>query len=115
MSCFQCFRINLASVVDELKNKFNVPTDVRKFLFDRDHSLFLECNTEMAKKNRDFLGVTYVQKEDKNKMVSPVVDYITGTLESLGKHYWLAGGTLLGRLIFKPNFSLFKNFSTRST
>ena len=29
-------------------------------------------------------------------MILPVVQHLTSTLESYEKHYWLAGGTLLG-------------------
>lgn len=48
------------------------------------------------------LGAKLKQNEKKNKMVAPVIEHITQTLESLRKHYWLAGGSLLPYLNFIP-------------
>jgi len=92
--------IKLATIVDENGQNFNVPSDIKKFLFDYNHSRFLECNTQLAKKNIEKLGKKYAQNENKNKMVTKVTEHMSGTLENFYKHYWLAGGTLLGLLLF---------------
>ena len=70
-----------------------VPKDIKKFLFDYDHSKFIECNREMA---RDLISESYHQNQRINKEVEPNMIYITKKLESLNIHYWLSGGTLLG-------------------
>lgn len=86
----------LAVIIDENHQEFNVPSDFKKFLFDYDHSKFLECNSFLAKKNFEKLGTKYAQNEKKNNMISPVIEHISNSLEEYYKHYWLAGGTLLG-------------------
>ena len=92
--------IKLATIVDESGKKFNVPSNLKKFLFDYDHSRFLECNTQLAKKNIEKLGKKYAQNEKKNKMVTKVTEHLSDSLEGFYKHYWLAGGTLLGLLSY---------------
>ncbi len=74
-------------------NYFNIPANIKTFFFDYEISTFLECNKELALKNQN---QNYFHNEKKNEMVSSVMIYITQSLESLYKHYWLAGGTLLG-------------------
>ena len=83
-------------MIDEESNKFLVPANLAKFLFDYSHSSFLECNRKLADKNLERYGSKYQPNNERNKMISPVVRHLTSTLESFGKHYWLAGGTLLG-------------------
>ena len=75
--------------------KLYVPSNIDKFLFDYGHSKFVECNKKLAKENLKLLGSEYKQDNKKNQMIAPVIEHITRTLESLGKHYWLAGGALL--------------------
>lgn len=82
--------------MDEEANKFFVPSNIEQFIYDYSHSVFLECNRELAANNLKRLGPSYAQNAKRNKMISPVVKHLTGTLESFRKHYWLAGGTLLG-------------------
>lgn len=72
-----------------------VPSNINKFLFDYNVSKFLECNRTMAL-NLQNLNDKYRQDLIKNKMLLPVITHIMSTLEGLSKHYWLAGGTLLG-------------------
>jgi hypothetical protein len=79
-----------------LPHQFNIPADLSAFLFEYGHSVFLECNKNLARLNLKKLGVKYKQDRKKNRMISPVLKHLTGTLESMQKHYWLAGGTLLG-------------------
>jgi phosphorylcholine metabolism protein LicD len=83
-------------MVDDDAVEFFVPSNLDKFLFEYEHSAFLECNQKMAKSNLEKYGKSYAQNESRNKMISPVMQHISRKLESLGKHYWLAGGTLLG-------------------
>ncbi len=83
-------------MVDDDSVEFFIPANLDKFLFEYDHSTFLECNRQLAKSNFEKYGKNYTQNESRNKMISPVMQHISRKLESLGKHYWLAGGTLLG-------------------
>lgn len=77
-------------------NKIYIPAKLDEFLFDYESSKFLECNRELAYENLNNLGSNYTQDLKKNKMLQPVLGHISKTLEKLRKHYWLAGGTLLG-------------------
>ena len=65
-------------------------------MFEYNHSEFIECNQELARLNLAKLGPKHNQDAKKNSMVMPVVKYIANSLEENYKHYWLAGGTLLG-------------------
>lgn len=76
-----------------------IPADLDKFFFDYGHSRFIECNKQLARYNLKSIGSKYRQNEKKNKMIAPVIQHITQTLESMGKHYWLAGGQNLAALI----------------
>ena len=89
-------RFDLSPLIDDNSNKFYVPSNLESFLFEYDHSKFLECNREMAKANLRRMGPTYRQNLKRNKMIAKVTEHISDTLESFNKHYWLAGGTLLG-------------------
>ena len=91
---------NSAKLIDNHGRAFNVPTDVKRFLFDYDHSKFIECNKFLTKKNLDTLGDSYAQNEVRNAMITPITKYISNSLESYYKHYWLAGGTLLGKYVY---------------
>lgn len=82
--------------MDQEDNLFYVPADLKRFSFDYNHSLFIECNRNLAQLNLRKLGSSHNQNLEKNKMVLPVIKHISETLESNYKHYWLAGGTLLG-------------------
>ena len=42
------------------------------------------------------MGANYTQNSKRNKMISGVITHLSESLESFYKHYWLAGGTLLG-------------------
>lgn len=89
-------KFKLATITDESGLEFNMPSDLKRFLFDYQNSKFLECNTYLAKKNIEKIGKKYAQNEKKNKMISPVIEHLSNSLEGFYKHYWLAGGTLLG-------------------
>lgn len=88
-------QFTVARIQDKNFNKINVPLNVKKFLFDYSHSTFLECNEELAWQN---LKVNYTQNTLLNDLVSKGLNYISNSLESYYKNYWLAGGTLLGNL-----------------
>ncbi len=88
---------NLTPIFDlNSNNRFNVPANIKKFLFDYKHSRFLECNSTLA--NRDLIvdNVKYKQNLNKNLLVAPTLKYATDELSKRYMHYWLAGGTLLG-------------------
>ncbi len=76
---------------------YYIPADLDQFLFDYEHSSFIECNRQMAAKTRARMGNEYVNKPQRLKMLAGVADYLSETLSvTFRKHYWLAGGTLLG-------------------
>jgi hypothetical protein len=89
-------RFELSHLIDDELNYFYVPSSMKRFAFEYNHSGFLECNRELARANLKKLGPKHSQDLKKNKMVLPVVTHISESLESMYKHYWLAGGTLLG-------------------
>ncbi len=70
-----------------------IPGDLERFLFDYEHSGFLECDEKLAK---SLVHADYKQDPTLNKMISNDLAYLTNFFETLHKRYWLAGGTLLG-------------------
>lgn len=76
--------------------RYNIPVDLEKFLFEYGHSVFIECNKQLANYNLKRLGPKYRQDRRKNRIIAPVIKHMTESLEAMRKHYWLAGGTLLG-------------------
>jgi hypothetical protein len=67
--------------------------NLKRFRYEYDHSEFIECDRGLAIANRD---ATYRQDMKKNGlMLSGMID-ITSYLASIYKHYWFAGGTLIG-------------------
>ena len=73
-----------------------VPSNIKNFLFDYNVSKFLECNRTLADANLRKMGDKYKPNIERNNMLLPVMSHMSKTLEGLYKHYWLAGGTLLG-------------------
>jgi len=86
-------RFGITRIVDTDLNKFNVPSNIKKYLFDYEHSEFIECNKQLQAVNSNS---NYVQNNAMNRRVWPAMDYIARSLEGLSRHYWLGGGTLLG-------------------
>jgi hypothetical protein len=50
----------------------------------------------MASTSRLNAGASYAQNKTLNSKASPTLRLIISELNSLGIHYWLAAGTLLG-------------------
>ena len=72
--------------------KLSIPMPIQQFLFDYNHSKFLECNFELSK-----MHAKEIEKNMKKiKNVLKSLNYLTKTLESMQKHYSLLEGTLLG-------------------
>lgn len=80
-------------MVVEYKSKLlTVPLDTINFLYQYNHSEFIECNYELAES-------TYkIQKQNsyKNNFYVSRFSYVKDILESNNKIYWLMAGTLLG-------------------
>ncbi len=70
-----------------------IPKDLQDFLFDYEHSSFLECDEKLAK---SLLSSDYKQNDQLNELISSDLLYLTSSLEAIHKRYWLAAGTLLG-------------------
>jgi hypothetical protein len=101
-NCYLLFSLKSVSIrklTGPYAQSFYIPIDLKKFLFDYNHSKFVECDRNLANYNSNLLGSKYKQDLKKNAMVLPVMAYIATTLEGFEKNYWLAGGTLLGKII----------------
>ena len=85
-------RFEIVEFEDQDSNSFNIPADIKKYLFEYDHSAFLECDLNLAGR------IKKEQKQDvkKNEEIEQSIDFITKKMESFNVHYWLGGGTLLG-------------------
>jgi hypothetical protein len=85
-------RFEIVEFEDQDSNSFNIPADIKKYLFEYDHSAFLECDLNLAGR------IKKEQKQDvkKNEEIEQSIDFITKKLEAFNVHYWLGGGTLLG-------------------
>jgi hypothetical protein len=86
-------RFELVKVSDSDGNAFNMPVNLKRFRFEYDHSEFFECDRSLAIKNR---SPDYSPNFEKNNQLFPGMIHITEYLTSIYRHYWLAGGTLLG-------------------
>lgn len=89
-------KFSIQDYTDENSFIFKIPNSLKRFLFDYDHSKFIECNSTLAKRRIQVDGVKYEQNREKNEQILKVIEYISEKLEGFSKHYWLAGGSLLG-------------------
>ena len=74
-------------------------------MFDYKHSKFIECN----KINTEESVLQINEESDlyKNKKLVHDLKYVKSVLELNKKNYWLAAGTLLGKILkLKKNFFL---------
>ena len=74
------------------QSKIFIPSNIEQFLFDYKHSKFIECNKKLLK---DSLANEKQENSYKSKLG---LLYAKAVLESYRKNYWLAAGTLLGKL-----------------
>ena len=90
-----CQRFVLSFFMEEesVGTRLNVPADIATFLYDYDHSPFIECNRSLA---RRVLVGNYKQNVQKNTNLSAPIFEIHDIFMQNKKHFWLAGGTLLG-------------------
>ena len=66
---------------------------MKRFLFDYDHSVFLECNKKALSENEK---QGYKLSSVLHESVKPGLGYITDSLEMMYIRYWLSDGSLLG-------------------
>ena len=74
---------------------FYYPRNVSHFLWLYQSSKFLSCNRLLA--DRMVKQYQLHQNADQWNLTVEPMRYIAQSLDTLEKHYWLAGGTLLGR------------------
>ncbi len=86
-------KFNKNELIVENSNKYYVPNDLNKFILEYEHSKYISC------KNQNHPPLL---KSDINTEIADVLKYVTETITSFNKIYWLDGPTLLGY------FSLFK-------
>ena len=85
------------------------PTDLNKFLYDYKHSQFIECNKKYASESKRYKndqGESYESGDIQNLKARHGLNYVKSVLEGFRKNYWLAAGTLLGKLSFNKYFLL---------
>lgn len=78
------------------KIKILIPSDLKKFLYDYDHSVMRECNSLLAAENLKLSNGKYKQNLKKNSRVLPGLKYIIEKFETNFKSYWIDSGSLLG-------------------
>ena len=71
-------------------------SDTDKFLYDYEHSKFIECNRKHAEESKKQMGKTYETGDIQNVKARHGLTYVKSVLEDFRKNYWLAAGTLLG-------------------
>ncbi len=76
--------------------KIQIPSDIKKFLFDYQHSKFIECNRKYAKESVKHMGDKYSANELQIIKARDGFVYVKSVLEGMRKNYWLAAGSLLG-------------------
>ena len=75
--------------------QFFIPTPLRKFFYDYNHSKFIEFNHHLANINQLALN----KNDERLKKILNSLNYLTKTLEEMKKSYTLVAGTLLGMKI----------------
>lgn len=78
---------------------FSYPNNVSHFLWLYQTSKFLSCDQNLANRMKNEYKL-YQNENQQNLTVEPM-KYIAQSLDLLEKRYWLAGGTLLGKLSFE--------------
>ena len=68
-------------------NKYYIPSNLDAFIFDYDHSKFIECNRILSQYVQKKSGPSYRQNIKRNRMISKVTEHISKTLQSFKKHY----------------------------
>ena len=97
--CQNIFFINIPcrfitfEITDTDSNKHHIPINMKRFLFDYDHSVFLECNKKALSENEK---QGYKLSSVLHESVKPGLGYITDSLEMMFIRYWLSDGSLLG-------------------
>lgn len=74
--------------------KFYIPSKLKSFLYDYNHSKFIECNRLLSERQ---IGTVKINIQKLTKILNSL-KCITSTLERMRKDYTLLAGTLLGIL-----------------
>ena len=91
------FRFEVNVVEDSFSHKTYIPSNIKKFLFDYEHSKFIECNRSMAKINRNLNKTNYGSKHKKREKEIPVcLEHMLNYLDKNYKRFWMVSGTMLG-------------------
>jgi hypothetical protein len=83
-------RFDLSEIQDQKRFLFRVPTDLDQFMYDYDHSKFVECDCDLAR------NATNKQDYGKNSKAMSLLAYVVDYLHSIQKHFFLFGGSLIG-------------------
>jgi fukutin len=73
-----------------------VPFDYNSFIYDYEHSTFLECDQELAQEVLQKMGSSYAQDPKKNEKILSEAVYIRNFLEGKKINYLILGGSLIG-------------------
>lgn len=91
---FYCY-LNFSVETELYNNLFFYPQDFSHFLWLYETSEFIHCNQTLAIEMEQKYNL-YQNDSQLQLAVKPMKNVAQG-LDKLEKHYWLAGGTLLGR------------------
>ena len=82
----------MITIKDSENIQIYIPSPIKQFLFDYDHSKFIESKSQAL-----IINAKDIEK-NRNKLtkVFNSLSYLTKSLESMHKHYALLEGTLLG-------------------
>ena len=75
----------------------NIPSNLKRFLYEYDHSVFYECNKAAVIENSKRFGNNYTQNKQMNEKIVPEIIYFSTVMERLYLSYGLISGTLLGK------------------
>ena len=70
--------------------------NLKRFLYDYEHSKFIECNKTSAERNLNIYGQNYRQTSEHLSRIMPGLQFLSQSLEKFYKNYTLISGTLLG-------------------
>lgn len=94
------FRFKISIMNDSFLNLINVPSNIKRFLFDYENSKFYECNHELGNMTKlTQLGLNNTQNMTKNQQntLNGLIDYAK-TFETFFIKYTLVSDTLSGMI-----------------
>ena len=92
-------KINLNIKNNTVGEEISIPDNLKAFLFNYNHSKFIECYEKTPYFNKKLVEKNPKQNQTKNKIIKPYLKYFKNYFESQQKNFWIISGSLLGNVL----------------